>query len=302
MPTKTQFKLTSDDVIFNIINYTFFTLFTVICMIPFYYLFINTISDNTLTKRGLITFIPKGIHFANYLQVFKLRGLTQAAFISVTRTVFGTALTVAASGIMGYLATKQEMWGRKFWYRYVIVTMYFNAGLIPWYMNMYHLKLVNNYLAYIIPGIVSPFFMILVKTFIESIPPSLEESAEMEGAGTVRIFISIIWPLITPVLATIAIFCAVGHWNNFTDTLFLVTNEKLYTLQFILYRYLTQVNSLASLMRTGTSGATANAAQALTPRTIQMTISMVVVFPILLVYPLFQRFFVKGLMIGAVKG
>jgi putative aldouronate transport system permease protein len=278
-----------------------FGIFTLLCLVPFYYLFINTISDNDLTKRGLITLIPQGIHFGNYLQVLKLRGLSNAALVSVGRTVIGTALTVTSSAIVGYLVTKNEMWGRKFWYRYIIITMYFSAGLVPWYTNMSLLHLTNNFLGYILPGIVAPFNIILVKTYIESIPPSLEESAAMDGAGYTRVFISIIWPLTMPILATIAIFSAVGSWNAFTDTLFLMTDERLFTMQFVLYRYLNEANHLASIMRSGTTGAI-NAATALTPRTIQMTVSMVVVLPILLVYPFLQKFFVKGIMIGAVKG
>jgi putative aldouronate transport system permease protein len=234
--------------------------------------------------------------------VFKLRGLGNAALVSVARTVVGSAATVIGSAFVGYLVTKQKMWGRKFWYRYIIVTMYFSAGLVPWYMNMVFLHLTNNFLAYVLPGIIAPFNIILVKTYIESIPASLEESAAIDGAGTLRIFISIIWPLIVPILATIGVFAAVGNWNSFTDTLFLMTNERLFTLQFVLYRYLNEANYLASLMRSGTTGSMVDVAQVLTPRTIQMTISMVVVFPILLVYPFLQRFFIKGIMIGAVKG
>jgi putative aldouronate transport system permease protein len=288
--------------VFNVLNYFFFGVFTLICVLPFYYLFINTISDNDLTKRGLITFIPRGLHINNYLQVFKLRGLGNAALVSTARTILGSAATVIGSAFVGYLVTKKEMWGRKFWYRFIIVTMYFSAGLVPWYMNMVFLHLTNNFLAYILPGVVAPFNIILVKTYIESIPASLEESAAIDGAGTLRIFTGIIWPLIVPILATIGVFSAVGNWNSFTDTLFLMTNERLFTLQFVLYRYLNEANYLASLMRSGTSGSMTNVAQALTPRTIQMTISMVVVLPILLVYPFLQRFFVKGIMIGAVKG
>ncbi|MDR1530713.1 MAG: carbohydrate ABC transporter permease [Clostridiales bacterium] len=296
-----KIRLTKGDIVFNIITYTVFGIFTLLCLVPFYYLFINTISDNDLTKRGLITLIPQGIHFGNYLQVLKLRGLSNAALVSVGRTVIGTALTVTSSAIVGYLVTKNEMWGRKFWYRYIIITMYFSAGLVPWYTNMSLLHLTNNFLGYILPGIVAPFNIILVKTYIESIPPSLEESAAMDGAGYTRVFISIIWPLTMPILATIAIFSAVGSWNAFTDTLFLMTDERLFTMQFVLYRYLNEANHLASIMRSGTTGAI-NAATALTPRTIQMTVSMVVVLPILLVYPFLQKFFVKGIMIGAVKG
>lgn len=287
---------------FNALNYFFFGLFTIICILPFYYLLINTISDNDLTKRGLVTLIPHGFHINNYLQVFKLRGLGNAALVSIARTVIGSGATVIGSAFVGYLVTKKEMWARKFWYRFIIITMYFSAGLVPWYMNMVFLHLTNNFLAYILPGIVAPFNIILVKTYIESIPPSLEESAEIDGAGTLVIFINIIWPLMMPILATIAVFSAVGNWNSFTDTLFLMTDERLFTLQFVLYRYLNEANYLASIMRSGTVGSMIDTAQALTPRTIQMTISMVVVFPILLVYPFLQRFFIKGIMIGAVKG
>jgi len=296
-----KIKPLKNDIPFIIINYTIFGIFTLMCIIPFYYLFINTISDNDLVKRGLIRLIPRGFHLSNYEQVIKLRGLSQAAFISVSRTLLGTVLTVLASGFVGYLFTKQIMWGRKFWYRFIIITMYFSAGLVPWYMNMVMLRLTNNFLAYIIPGIMAPFSIILVKTYIESIPPSLEESASIDGAGTITIFHKIILPLTKPILATIAIFGAVGHWNSFIDTLFLMTEERMFTLQFVLWRYLNEANYLASIMRSGTAAAV-DVSQALTPRTIQMTISMIVVFPILLAYPFLQRFFVKGIMVGAIKG
>jgi len=296
-----KIKLLKRDIPFNIINYTIFGIFTLMCIIPFYYLFINTISDNDLVKRGLITLIPKGLHFSNYEQVIKLRGLGQASLISLSRTLLGTGISVIVCAFAGFLFTKQKMWGRKFFYRYVIITMYFSAGLIPWYMNMVMLGLTNNFLAYILPGIIAPFNIILVKTYIESIPPSLEESAAIDGAGTVIIFRKIIIPLTTPILATIAIFGAVGHWNSFLDTLFLMTDERLFTLQFVLWRYLNEANYIASIMRSGTTSAI-DLSQALTPRTIQMTISMIVVFPILLAYPFLQRYFVKGIMVGAIKG
>jgi len=288
------------DFVFNVINYTVFGVFTLLCVLPFYYLLINTISDNDLVKRGLIKLVPRGFHMNNYAQVFKLRGLGQAALISISRTLGGTALTVLASAFVGYLVTK-KMWGRKFWYRYIIVTMYFSAGLVPWYMNMVTLHLTNNFLAYVLPGVVAPFSIILVKTYIESIPPSLEESAAIDGAGILTIFSKIILPLTKPILATIAIFAAVNHWNSFMDTLFLMTDEKLFSLQFVLWRYLNEANYLASIMRSGTMAAV-DASQVLTPRTIQMTISMVVVLPILCAYPFMQRFFIKGIMVGAIKG
>jgi putative aldouronate transport system permease protein len=247
-------------------------------------------------------FYPKGVHFENYIKVLKLPGLLDAAFISVSRTVLGTLLTVAGSAFLGYLFTKNEMWGRKFWYRFLVVTMYFNAGLIPWYVTMLNLGMTNNFLAYIVPGIVAPFNIIMVKTYIESIPAALQESAQIDGAGYLTIFIRVIVPLSMPILATIAIFSAVGQWNSFTDTLFLVSNGKLFTLQFILYRYLNEATSLASLIKSMESGGTIDISKLQTPTSIRTTVTMIVVTPILLVYPFFQRFFVKGIMIGSVKG
>ncbi len=295
MPIKEKFTL------FHFINYAVFAIVTIICVFPFYYLFINTISNNDLSSRGMVMFYPKDIHWVNYADVFKIPGLTQAAIVSVGRTFIGTLLTVAASAFLGYLFTK-HMWGRKFWYRFLVITMYFNAGLIPWYLTMLNMGLTNNFWAYILPAIVQPFFIILVKTFVESLPLALQESAQIDGAGYFRIFISIIFPLITPILATIAIFSAVTQWNSFTDTLFLVTNQDLFTLQFILYRYMNEATSIAQLMMQSSGSMDMDLANMATPTSIRTTVSMVVVLPILLVYPFFQRFFVKGIMIGAVKG
>ena len=231
---KNIYRTSVGDQIFNVINYVVYTLFTIICIFPFYYLFINTISDNDLVIKGLINFIPRGIHFGNYAALLNVSDLMSSFIVSVTRTVFGTALMVAASAFIGYLVTQQEMWGRKVWYRFIVITMYFNAGLIPWFLNMQMLGLTNTYWAYIIPGIVAPYNIILVKTYIESIPKELEESAKIDGASHIRIFAQIIWPLSKPILATIAIFGAVGNWNSFTDSLILMSSKpELYTLQHL---------------------------------------------------------------------
>jgi multiple sugar transport system permease protein/putative aldouronate transport system permease protein len=210
---------------------------------------------------------------------------------------------VMASALIGYLVTKQEMWHRKFWYRFLVITMYFNAGTIPWFMNMKMLGLTDHFAAYIIPGIVAPYNIILVKTYIESIPAELEESAFMDGAGFFTVFRKIIWPLCKPILATIAIFGAVGHWNSFTDSLILMQNNPtLYTLQHRLYIYLNTSSNLGSVMSTGGTAASSAAAALLNTKVLKYTISMVTVIPILLVYPFMQRFFEKGIMLGAVKG
>ena len=233
--------------------------------------------------------------------MFNVSDLGNAFLVSIARTVLGTALMVAASALVGYLVTKQEMWHRKFWYRFLIITMYFNAGTIPWFLNMSMLGLTNHFAAYIIPGIVAPYNIILVKTYIESIPNELEESALIDGAGFLTVFRKIIWPLSKPILATIAIFGAVGHWNSFTDSLILMQNApQFYTLQHRLYVYLNTSSNLAQMMSTG--GGASSLSSLLDTKIIKYTISMVTVIPILMVYPFMQRYFEKGIMLGAVKG
>ena len=256
MKEKVVFKekkkpLSASDKVFNVFNYLLFGLLTLICLYPFYYLIINTISANDLSANGLITLIPKGIHFENYKQVLQLSGLSTAALISVARTVLGTGLTVLASAFLGFMFTQEKMWGRSFWYRVIVITMYFNAGLIPMFITMKTLHL-NN----------------------------------------------------TPILATVAIFAAVAQWNSFQDTLIYITDQKLYSLQYLLYTYINQASSLATMVKNSTGGALNMAAIATqqTPTSIRMTVSVIVVLPILFIYPLFQRFFVKGIMIGSVKG
>lgn len=291
------------DVCFDLINVLLLTVFTLICVFPFYYLFINTISDNALSARGLITLLPKGVHFENYIQIFKISGILTAAIVSLARTVIGTTLSVFASAFLGYLLTKRNMIGHKLVYRFIVVTMYFNAGVIPWYINMMNLHLLNNFLVYILPTIVAPYSIILVKTYVESIPSALEDAAQMDGAGYMARFAWVILPVCLPILATITIFSAVGQWNSFQDTLFLISDNRLYTLQFLLYRYMNEAEALATIIKTAESSELlANMTITQTPTSIKMTVSMIVVLPILLVYPYFQKYFVKGIMIGAVKG
>lgn len=300
---KRKYKLTAGDIIFNILNYGFFGIFTLSCIFPFYYIFINTISSRSAVARGEVLFYPIGLTLKNYLDILKVDDVFQAFGVSVARTLIGTILMVLATGFIGYLVTKEEMWHRKLWYRFLIITMYFNAGIIPWYMNMNMLGLTDHFVAYIIPGIVAPYNIILVKTYIESIPGELEESAFMDGAGYLTVFWKIVWPLSRPILATIAIFGAVGHWNSFTDSLILMQNTpKLYTLQHLLYNYLNQATNIGAAMNSGDSAAVAAAAEMLNNKVIKYTVAMTSIIPILLVYPFMQRYFEKGIMLGAVKG
>ena len=297
-------KRSISDVVFNVINYAFFVAFTLICVFPFYYLFINTISNNGLVAKGLINFYPRGIQFKNYYNLRNVSGLGTSFLVTLARTLIGTATSTAVSGFVGYLVTKKEMWHRKLAYRFMIVTMYFSAGLIPWFTTMQMLGLTNNFLGYIIPGLVSVYNIIMVKTYIESIPAELEESAQIDGASYFTIFLKIIWPLSKPILATIAIWCAVGHWNSFQDSLVLMSGAPhLKTLQERLYIYLTQSSNLAASMGTSTTGLSeAQRQEMMNTKSIQYTVAMITAIPILLVYPFMQKYFVKGIMLGAVKG
>ncbi len=296
-------KKSAGEITFQVCNYLIFIILALICAYPFYYLIINSISANDLSASGAINFLPQKIHFQNYIDVFKLSGIGRAMFISLARTVIGTICTVLASAYLGFMFTQKRMWHRKLWYRLVVITMYFNAGLIPMFMTMKTLHLTNTFWVYIIPAIVQPFNIIMTKTYIESIPSSLQEAAEIDGAGTLTVFFKVVLPVSKPILATIAIWSAVGQWNSFQDTLIYITDQKLYSLQYLLYTYLNQANSLATLVRnTGSVAAVANLATQQTATSIRMTISVIVVLPILFIYPIFQKYFVKGIMIGSVKG
>ena len=307
------FRRSVKDWVFDIAVIVLFSAFTLICIFPFYYLLINTISDNDLVTSGRVNFFPMlknaagqavfGMQINNYTALKNVQDLGSSVLVTVARTVLGTALMVVTTAWAGYLITKQKMWKRSFWYRFLVVTMYFNAGLIPWYMNMLMMGLTDNFLAYIIPSMVAPYNIILVKTYIESIPSSLEESAVIDGASTLTVWRKIIVPLSIPILATIAIFGAVGNWNSFQDSLLLMNNRPdLYTLQHRLYIYLNSSSNLGAMMSQGGNISEQAAASMLNQRVIQYTVSMVSIIPILLVYPFMQRYFVKGIMLGAVKG
>ena len=297
-------KKTVEDYIISISTYVIYTFFAFVCVYPFYYILINSVSANDLSERGKVLFYPLKFHLTNYKQVMKINGLVTSFKVSILRTVIGTMFTVVVSGFLGYMFTKETVWKRKFWYRFVVATMYFNAGIIPWFITMRNLHLTNNFWAYIFPVAVQPFYIVLCKTFVESIPKELEEAAVIDGAGTLQIFFKVIIPVIKPIIATVAIFASVAQWNSFQDTLLLVTDPKLYTLQFTLYQYINQASSLKALVNNSTSAAAmaASLAHAQTATSIRMTVSVIVVLPIICVYPIFQRYFTKGIMIGAVKG
>lgn len=295
-----KIKRSRSELIGDIVNYILCALLVIVCIYPFYYVIIYSISDPTQAAKGIF-FLPKGFSFETYRQLLATNDIGNAYFISIARTILGTALTIVCSSFFAYLVTNQNMYCRKFIYRFVIITMYINAGLIPWYMTMKAYGLQNNFLLYIIPGAVNAYYIVLMKTYMESLPKELNESAKIDGAGMFRIFGQIIFPLSKLIVATVAVFQVVGHWNSWTDNYFLVSDAKLQTLQMVLYNYLNQANRFQNM----TSGSAVDAsavANLITPTSIKMCITVLVVLPIMCVYPFLQRYFVKGIMMGAVKG
>lgn len=300
--SKIKTKKSAADMAFDSVNLIFLGLFAIACIYPFYYILINSVSNNKLVELGKIVLLPKGIHFNNFSDVLKIQGLNHAVFISVARTVVGTCISILSCTVLGYAMTRQELWHRKFWYRFMIVTMYFGAGLIPGYLNIKRLGLMNTFGVYVVPCLIGPYNMILVKTYIESIPQSLEESALMDGAGYLTRLMRIIVPLSKPILATIVLFSVVGQWNAYMDTVLYTSGTRLQTLQSILYQYLNSSRQLAEMITKSGMVSEQMLMQSANLQSARHTMTMVTISPILMVYPFIQRYYVKGVMIGAVKG
>lgn len=297
-------KTSISRIIFSILNYSLFAVFAIVCLYPFWYILVYSLSDPTQANSG-ITFWFKGFSLTNFEKVIKLNGIGSAMLISIARTLLGTVLSVFACSFMGYLFSKQEMPCRKILYRMLVITMYVSGGLIPTYLAISAYGLPNTFWVYVLPGIVSAYNVILVKTSVEQLPPSLEESAVLDGAGYFTVFRKIIFPLCMPIVATIATFTAVGQWNAYMDNYLYVSDTSLNTLQYLLYKFLNSTQELAKMLQQGDTSAmnqmgTAN--QALTPMGVRMTITVITVIPIFCVYPFMQKYFAKGIMIGAVKG
>ena len=290
-------KRSKGEVIFDVVNVTILLLFTAVCFYPIWFFLINSISDPKAISRG-IYLIPRSLTTYNYTSLFQeVDNLLPAFKISVLRTVLGTLLTGFCCSFVAFLVTQQYLPCKKIIYRFIVISMYINAGVIPWFITMkaYHFN--NNFLLYIVPSAITAFFVILLKTYFESVPAELQESAEMDGAGIITVYYKVMLPLSKPVLASVAVFSAVNHWNQWYDNFMLVNKNTLQTVQYLLYLYLTKASQM-----TGNTAASAAATLGANPTSIRITITMVTMIPIIIVYPIMQKYFVKGIMLGAVKG
>ena len=292
---KAKIRRSPGDYVISFITYVVYAFFAFVCVYPFYYIIINSISANNLSDSGKVIFYPMEIHFTNYKNLANIPGLTTAAYISVLRTVIGTVLIVVVAAFLGYMFTRETLWKRKFWYRFVVATMYFNAGVIPWYLTMKLLGLTNNFWGYIFPMVVQPFYIILCKTYCESVPKELQDAGEIDGAGTLRIFFSIMLPVIKPILATIAIFTAVGQWNAWYAPMIYITTPTRQVMQVILRRMLIDAQT-AALFDDGLNEVKVS------EDSVKAVSILITILPIICTYPFAQKYFIKGLTSGAVKG
>ncbi len=282
----------------DIINIIVMALFTFACVYPMWYIFINSFSSVHAINVGVYV-LPREITFEAYKEMVKIPGLTSSIFIAFARTIIGTLLTIACSSFCAYLLADRDLPVRKVLYRFFILTMYVNAGFIPYYLTISKIGLKNNFLVYVLPAAVQAYFIILIKTYIESIPGELVESAEIDGAGILKIYARIILPLSKPIIACIAVFAAVNQWNSWADDMYFMQGRKaanLHCLQYVLYTKL-QANIV-----TTADAAAAGAVPKVSSQSLRMAMSFITIVPILCVYPYMQRYFTKGIMLGAVKG
>ena len=298
--SKTQNRIHHDRV-FPVVNTIFLILLMIITLYPVLNTLAYSFNDGTDALRGNIGLWPRVFSLESYRSILSDKAVYQAAWISASKTLLITVLNLFWTSMLAYALSRKEFVLRKFITVIMVLTMYVNAGLIPNYLLISRtLHLSNSYLVYIIPTMFSCFNMIVIRTYISGLPDALVESARIDGAGDIRVFWQIIFPLCKPVLATVALFVAVGSWNSWFDTyLYNGGKKELYSLQYLLK------------MKLATTQASANAAKATadalksstmtTPVTIRCAITVIATVPILVVYPFLQKYFVTGIALGSVK-
>ncbi|MDR1638591.1 MAG: carbohydrate ABC transporter permease [Clostridiales bacterium] len=286
---------------FDIANLLLMTLVIVATLFPFLHIAAVSLNEARDAAAGGIGIFPRVWSFDSYITVFKYNDIFDAFLVSAARTVAGTALSLFFTSMVAYSMTKKELIGYKHIYRFYVISMFIAGGTIPTFFIYQWLHIYNTFWVYVLPGMFSVYNMILMRTFILQLPKELEESALLDGANEIRIFLRLILPLSKPILATIGLFVAVSQWNSWQDTLFFTNNPDLETLQYVLMKVMRQTEATAMTKRARMSMSQMRTIS-ITPESVKMAITIVSTVPILCVYPFVQRYFVKGMMIGAVKG
>ncbi len=294
------------NLIFDSIIYIVLGFLVVVTIYPFWNTIAISLNDGLDSLKGGITLLPRKFTWKNYQDLFQTTRIRDAGFISVSRTILQTVLSVFCTSMLAYALSRKEFIIRKPLTTILVISMYVNAGLIPGYMLIKNLGLVGKYSVYIIPALVDIFNFILVRTYIKGLPDSFVESARIDGANEFKIYFNIIMPLIIPSIAMIALFTAVGAWNSWFDTYLYASNKpKLHSLQYVLMSILQQSqNQNSSAADSGAMALAAGAGSSIaksTPIAIRSAITIVATLPILVVYPLVQKYFVTGMTIGGVK-
>lgn len=293
------------------IGYTIFKVFVVIFMLlvsvaflfPYLNILAKALNDSTDTSLGGITIFPRKFTLVNIQQVLSDTAIVRSSIISVLRVIIGTVIAIVILFFAAYALTKPGLRGRSAIVVFLSIPMFISGGLIPQYILYSKLHMLNTFLIYIIPGAFSFYNMVVIRSYLQTIPSSLAESARLDGAGEVKILFRIILPLSMPILATITLWLAVHHWNDWTSTLYFVTKKNLYTLQYLLHQVIQessrlQANNMQALMEGRDIG---TSAQQTTPEALKAAQIFVTTIPIICVYPWLQKYFMKGIMVGSIK-
>lgn len=289
-------KRNTSDMVIDIIKVLFLIFAVIICVYPFWNIFIISINDATDAMRGGLYLLPRKLSFASYRDILTRSTFQHSILVTVARTLIGTPLAIFVTSALAYVLARRDLVGRKPITLFFIFTMYFGGGMVPYYMVLKNLGLLDNFMVFILPGLLSVYNMILVRNYIEGMPGALFEAARIDGANDLTIFFRIVMPLAKPIIMTIALFVAIGHWNSWFDAYLYTNSQDLKTMQSILVEILNQY-------QTSDAGASAanRMSQSLTPDSIRMAATMVTTIPIIMVYPFIQKYFVKGIMLGSVK-
>ncbi|HOJ10878.1 MAG TPA: carbohydrate ABC transporter permease [Clostridiales bacterium] len=287
-------KRSSGEMVFDVANAICLIIFSLLCIYPFLYVFNISVSKGASSAQYGLNLLPKGFTLEYYKQLFRTDAILTGLKNSVLRTISGTFLAVLVTSCGAYPLSKKYLPNRKFWTTIILIPMFFGGGLIPTYLLIKSLRLIDTRWVLILPGLVSTYNLILIRNYMISLPESLEESAKIDGANDIIILFRIILPICKPILATVALWVAVGHWNAWFDSLLYITKKELVVLQVVLYQVL---NWGSERTVTGTMD-NYNPAQEI----IKACTIMVTTIPIILTYPFLQKYFIGSIMVGSVKG
>jgi putative aldouronate transport system permease protein len=294
-------KPTRGEKVFNAFNMAFMVLLCIACIYPFIYVIALSFNDGTDAMRGGIYLFPRVFTLENYTTILQDKRILGSTVISVYRTVCGAVLAVLLNGTFAFALTKRDLPGRKLFGWFILIPMYFSAGIIPYFLVCKGLGLVNNVLVYLIPWIFVPFYILMFRVYFKEMPESLQESAKLDGAGYFTIYAKIYFPLATPIMATIALLAGLMHWNDWLDGTIMVYNSRLWPLQTLLLNIIQGADIINFLKDKNLAIGAMAKRYKITSQSLKMSMLVLTVAPIMLIYPFLQKYFVKGMMVGSLK-